>query len=81
MAGEEIAELQQSEKFVEEISAAKVGQTPMITGDSEVSWRSAHPEPYLTKSEVRLRVAKAEWNTDKQSLRRILDTRQCAGFR
>ena len=50
MAGEEIAELQQSEKFVEEMSAAKVGQTPMITGDSEVSWRSAYPEPYLTKN-------------------------------
>ena len=27
-----------------------VRQTPMITGDSKISWRSAHPEPYLTKS-------------------------------
>ena len=67
MAVEEIAELQQSKKLVEEISAAKVRQPSMIAGDSEVSRRSSHPETYLTKSEVRLRVAKAEWKTDKQS--------------
>ena len=81
MAGEEIAELQQSEKFVKEISAAKMRQPSMITGDPEVSRRSSHPEPYLTKSEVRLRVAKAERKTDKHSPRPILETWECAGFR
>ena len=37
--------------------------------------------PYLTKSEVRLRVAKAERKTDKHSPRPILETWECAGFR
>jgi len=48
--GQEIAQLQQLKKFVEEVDATEVCQTPMITGDSNISWRSAHPEHYLTKS-------------------------------
>jgi hypothetical protein len=48
--GQEIAQLQHLKKFVEKTDAAEVRQTPMITGDSKISWQSAHPEPYLTKS-------------------------------
>jgi hypothetical protein len=48
--GQEIAQLQQLKKFVEKVDATKVRQTPMIAGDSKISGRSAHPEPYLTKS-------------------------------
>ena len=73
--------LQQSEKFLKEMGAPKVRQPRMIAGDFEVSRRSSHPEPYLTKSEVRLRVAKTEGNNDKQSLRRIPEARECAGSR
>jgi hypothetical protein len=35
---------------MKEIDTAEVRQTPMIAGDSKISWGSAHPEPYLTKS-------------------------------
>jgi len=45
-----MARLQQLVEFVEETDATEVRQTPMITGDFEISGRSAHPEPYLTKS-------------------------------
>ena len=58
MASQNIAELQQLKKFVKKIDAAKMRQARMITGDLQVSRRSSHSEPYLTKSEVRLRVAK-----------------------
>ena len=43
MTGEEISELQQTEKVVEETNPAKVRQIGMIRGDSETSRRSAHP--------------------------------------
>jgi hypothetical protein len=59
MAGEEIAQLQHSQKFMEKVSSPKVRQTRMITGDFEISGRSSHPEAYLTKSEVSLRLAKS----------------------
>ena len=58
MASQNIAQLQQLKKFVEKVDVAKMRQTRMITGNLEVSRRSSHSEPYLTKSEVRLRVAK-----------------------
>ncbi len=48
--GQEIAQLQPLKKFVEEVDATEVRQTPMITGDSKISWRPTHSEPYLTKS-------------------------------
>ena len=57
MASQNIAELQQLKKFVKKVDAAKMRQARMITGDLKVSRRSSHSEPYLTKSEVRLRVA------------------------
>jgi hypothetical protein len=47
---QEIAQLQQLKKFVKEVNATEVRQTPMIKGDSKISRRPAHPEPYLTKS-------------------------------
>jgi hypothetical protein len=73
--------VKQSEKFLIEMGAPKVHHPRMIAGDFEVSRRSSQPEPYLTKSEVRLRVAKTEGNNDKQSLRRIPETPECAGFK
>jgi hypothetical protein len=45
-----MARLQQLVEFVEETDATEMRQTPMITGDFEISGRSSHPEPYLTKS-------------------------------
>src|SRR5215831_3372208 len=41
---------------MEKMSSTEVGQTTMITGDPKITRRSTHPQPYLTKSEVRLRV-------------------------
>src|SRR5579872_3427739 len=58
MASQNITELQQLKKFVKKVDTAKMRQARMITGDLKVSRRSSHSEPYLTKSEVRLRVAK-----------------------
>jgi hypothetical protein len=58
MASQNIAELQQLKKFVKKVDPSKMRQARMITGDLKVSRRSSHSEPYLTKSEVRLRVAK-----------------------
>ena len=60
MVGKKIAKLQHSEKFVKEIGTPKMRQPRMVTGDFEVSGRSSHPETYLTKSEVRLRLAKTD---------------------
>jgi hypothetical protein len=56
MPGQEIAQLQQLKKFVEKADASEVRQTLVITGDSKISWRSAHCQPYLTRSQVRLRI-------------------------
>ena len=67
--------MQHSQEFVEEIDSAEVRETSMITGDSEISRRSSHPEPYLTKSEVRLRIAKAKRNNDKQAFGEPLEPR------
>jgi hypothetical protein len=58
MASQNIAQLQQLKKFVKKVDAAKMRQARMITGDLKVPRRSSHSEPYLTESEVRLRVAK-----------------------
>ena len=81
MSSKKIAQLQHSEKFMEEIGAPKVRQPTMITGDFEVSGRSSHPEPYLTKSEVRLSLAKTTRTLNKQSHLRITEALECAGFR
>jgi hypothetical protein len=42
--------LQQLVEFVEETDAHEVSQSRMIKGRFFILWRSAHPEPYLTKS-------------------------------
>jgi hypothetical protein len=42
--------LQQLRNSPMKTGADIVRQTSMITGDSEISRRSSHPEPYLTKS-------------------------------
>jgi hypothetical protein len=42
MLGEEIPELQHSEKFPEEIDPAKVRQTTVITGEAQISRRVPH---------------------------------------
>jgi hypothetical protein len=46
---QEIAQLRQLKKFVKDVNATEVRQTSMIKGDSKISRRPAHPEPYLTK--------------------------------
>jgi hypothetical protein len=69
LPGEEMSKLQHSQKFVEEIHSAKVRQTCMITGDSEISRRSPHSDTDFTKSEVSVRISKVEWHSDKQGLR------------
>jgi hypothetical protein len=40
--GQEMAELQHSQKFVEEVNTAVVRQTRMITGDFDTPWRIWH---------------------------------------
>jgi hypothetical protein len=40
--GQEMAELQHSQKFMEEVHATVVRQTRMITGDFDISWRIWH---------------------------------------
>jgi hypothetical protein len=52
----EMPQLQQSQKFVEEENAAIVRQTLVIKGDRYVSWRSSHAAFHLTKSEVKGRI-------------------------
>jgi len=37
MLGQEIAKLQHSKEFVEKVRTAKVRQTPVITGDEQIS--------------------------------------------
>ena len=49
MAGQEIAELQHSYKFVKEEGAAKVRQARMFTGDSNISRGISHAEEILPK--------------------------------
>jgi hypothetical protein len=49
MAGQEIAELQHSYKFVKEEGAAKVRQARMFTGDSYISRGISHAEEILPK--------------------------------
>jgi hypothetical protein len=42
MQSQKVAELQHSQKLVEELDTAAVRQTRMITGDPDVSWRIWH---------------------------------------
>ena len=39
LPGNIVSKMQHSEEFIKEVTPAKVAQTPMITGDSNVSWR------------------------------------------
>src|SRR5258708_40113900 len=73
--------LQQSMRFVQLLDTAKVLPTRMITGDCDILDRSRHSEPYLTKSEVRLRWLKITRRLDKQGLRRVPASPECAGSR
>src|SRR5437016_3562840 len=73
--------LQQSMRFVRMLDTAKVLPTRMITGDCDILERSRHSEPYLTKSEVRLRSLKITRRLDKQGLRRDPASPECAGSR
>src|SRR5258708_16915395 len=73
--------LQQSMRFVQLLDTAKVLPTPMITGDCDILDRSRHSEPYLTKSEVRLRWLKITRRLDNQGLRRVPASPECAGSR
>ena len=81
MVGKKIAKLQHSEKFVKEIGAPKMRQPRMVTGDFEVSGRSSHPETYLTKSEVRLRLAKTTEKPINRAFGASRRSRECAGSR
>ena len=74
-------DLQQSMKFVQMLDNAKGHPTRMITGDSEILRRARRSEPYLTKSEVRLRVAKPVWELDEYRTGCASDQLRDAGFR
>src|ERR1035437_6438663 len=73
--------LQQSMRFVQMLDTAKVPPARMIAGDCEILKRSRHSEPYLTKSEVRLRPPKITRRVDKQGLRRVPASPEYAGSR
>src|SRR5664279_3659692 len=73
--------LQQSMRFVQMLDTAKVPPARMIAGDCEILKRSRHSEPYLTKSEVRLRPPKIARRLDKQGLRRVPASPEYAGSR
>src|ERR1035437_10194177 len=73
--------LQQSMRFVHMLDTAKVPPARMIAGDCEILKRSRHSEPYLTKSEVRLRPPKITRRLDKQGLRRVPASPEYAGSR
>jgi hypothetical protein len=45
-----VSKMQHSEEFMKEVTSAKVAQTPMITGDSNVSWRPTNLRHTLTTS-------------------------------
>jgi hypothetical protein len=55
MSAEESPQLQHLNKLVEEVNPAIMRQTRVVTGNSQVSRRSSHFDPYLTKSEVTVR--------------------------
>jgi hypothetical protein len=42
--------MQHSEDFMKEVTSAKLAQTTMITGDSNVSWRPTNLRHMLTTS-------------------------------
>ena len=73
--------LQQSMRFAQVLDTAKVPPARMIAGDCEILKRSRHSEPYLTKSEVRLRPPKIARRLDKQGLRRVPASPEYAGSR
>ena len=49
MTGQEMTELQHSKKFMEKVHSAKVRQTGMITGDSDVSRRNIAFREFLAR--------------------------------
>src|SRR6266496_2298655 len=78
-AGEEPTYPQHLKKFVKKVGAAKVRQTPMIKGYSEVSRRTAHSDPYLTKGDVRDRLSKQRWRPHNMPSRPLFSRENCAG--
>ena len=54
-SAEPMSQLQHLKKFVEKVSTTIMRQASVITGDFEISGRSSHADPYLTKSDVRVR--------------------------
>jgi hypothetical protein len=48
MRGQEMAEMQSSQKFMEEVNTAIMRQTRMITGDSNIPRRIWHFHEFLT---------------------------------
>jgi hypothetical protein len=48
MRGQEMAEMQRSQKFMEEVNTAIMRQTRMITGDSNIPRRIRHFHEFLT---------------------------------
>jgi hypothetical protein len=73
--------MQHSKEFVKKVRTAKVRQAPMITGDEEISRRSAHAKPYLTKSEVRLSIAKLCPEPHGTALQATFGRPEYAGFK
>jgi len=55
----EFAELQHLKKFVKKANATVMRETSVVTSDFQISWRTAHFHPYLTKSEVRMEAGNA----------------------
>jgi hypothetical protein len=50
MASQEVAELQHSQKFMEEVDSSEVRQTSVIKGDFDISRRISHSREFLTDS-------------------------------
>jgi hypothetical protein len=73
--------MQRSEKFVEEVDTAKVRETSMIKGDSNVSWRPTHFKPHLTRGDVRLIVLQRRSDPHQNRLWTAFQMSECAGFR
>jgi hypothetical protein len=48
--GEEVSEVQQSQKFIEQMDSTEVGQTTMIAGEFYISGRVGHFKEFLTNS-------------------------------
>ena len=63
--------MQQSINLAKGNDARKIHATYMDTGEREISKHSAHPDPYLTKSEVRVSMLKVIPSLDYKGCRSI----------